>query len=265
MKCRSANLLLWIFGSAMLQAQTPPQFEIASIRPQPWTNEGSIDVYVRGNTLYAEHADLYGLVDFAYGLRPDNLQVSGGPEWARHGVLSNVSGFDAALFQVIAKAPDGPEPSAEQFRLMLQALLADRFQLRIHHAAKNLPVFNLEVMNGGSRLKENRSDTETSITYKSENPLRMNAVHAPMSVLVDELACAASRPVINKTGLTGFYDFEIAWSPRFLRDDLAGAEQNPDTPSVLVAVQRQLGLKLQPGSAPFETVVIDHAEQPSAN
>ena len=74
-----------------------------------------------------------------------------------------------------------------------------------------------------------------------------------------------NRTVIDKTGLAGFYDFKIAWSPRFLRDDLAGAEQTSDIPSVLIAVQRQLGLKLEPGSASYDTVVIDHAEQPSAN
>src|ERR1035437_5928063 len=118
-----------------IRAQSPgallPAFELASIKLQPWTNEGGVDVYVCGNTLYGEHVDLYRLVDFAYGLRPDNLQLSGGPAWARHGVLSNVSGGDSVLYQVIAKAPDGPVPSLETFRLMLQALPADRFQLKI--------------------------------------------------------------------------------------------------------------------------------------
>jgi uncharacterized protein (TIGR03435 family) len=138
-------------------AQSPPggalpQFELASIKPQPWTNEGGVNFHVRGNTLYGEHADLYLLVDFAYGLRPDNLQISGGPEWARHGVVSNVAGFDSVLYQVIARAPDGPTLSIEQFRLMLQALLADRFQLRIHYVTKDLPVFNLVVAKDGPRF-----------------------------------------------------------------------------------------------------------------
>jgi uncharacterized protein (TIGR03435 family) len=265
MNRRIGAVLLWTTGLA-LPAQTPPSFELASIKPQPWTNEGGAGVSVRGNTLYAEHADLYMLVDFAWGLSPYNLQVSGGPEWARHGILSNVSGFDSVLFQVIARAPDGPQPSIEQFRMMLQTLLADRFQLRIHHATKSLAVFNLVVMNTGLKFKENLSDAKNSITYRSENPFRMTGTHAPLSVLVDELTYATGRPVIDKTGLAGFYDFEIAWSPRFLRDDLAGAdEQTSDLPSVLSAVQRQLGLKLEPDTAPGDTVVIDHAEKPSAN
>src|SRR5580704_19147680 len=103
MKRRIGSLLpLWAAAAAIL-AQTP-SFELATIKPQPWTNEGAVDVYVRGNTLYAEHADLYRIVDFAYALSPDNLQLSGGPEWTKHGTLSNISGFDAVLFQVIAKA-----------------------------------------------------------------------------------------------------------------------------------------------------------------
>lgn len=265
MRRRTTYLLPWAIAPLLI-AQSLPTFDLASIKPQPWTNEGAVDVYVRGNTLYGEHADLYRLVDFAYGLRPDNLQLSGGPAWARHGILSNVSGADSVLYQVIAKASDGPPPSMEQFRLMLQSLLADRFQLKIHHDMKDLPVFKLVALNGGPRIAENRSNAKSSVSYKSENPFRMTAVHVPLSVLVDDLAYATGRPVIDKTGLTGFYDFEIAWSPRFLEDDLNTADgPAPDVPSVLMAVQRQLGLKLEPGTAPFDTVVIDHVEKPSAN
>jgi uncharacterized protein (TIGR03435 family) len=259
-----------IGGVIGAQRSSPPSFEIASIRPQPWTNEGGVDVYVRGNTLYGEHADLYRLVDFAYGLRPDDLQVSGGPAWARHGVLSNVSGEDSVLYQVIAKAPEGSSPSIEQFREMLRTLLADRFQLRVHHAMKDLPVFNLVVAkDGGSagfaaaaaKLKESAADAETSMAMRDGHPFHIAAVHVPIASLIEELAYATKRPVVDKTGLKGFYDFEIAWSPRFVGDDVA----DPETPSLFTAVQEKLGLKLEPGTAPFDAVVIDHAEKPSAN
>jgi uncharacterized protein (TIGR03435 family) len=280
---RTTGLAVLLIGCANpmeIQAQSPPgavlpQFELASIKPQPWTNEGAVDVYVRGNTLYGEHADLYLLVDFAYGLRTDNLQVSGGPEWSRHGVLSNEAGFDSVLFQVIARAPDGPAPAMEQFRLMLQALLADRFQLRIHHATKDLPVFNLLLGKDGPKFRENTSDANAVVTAASESGsdgrgFRMSAVHVPLAKLVEELTFAVDRPVIDKTGLAGFYDFETAWSPRFLRDDLTAAggadDVVPDTrtPSLFTAVQR-LGLKLERSTAPYDTVVIDHAEKPSGN
>ena len=230
-----------------------PRFELASVKPQPWTNEGGVDVYVRGNKLYGEHADLYRLVDFAYGLRPDDLQISGGPDWARHGVLSNVSGFDSALYQVVARAADGSPPSMEQFRLMLQALLAERFQLRVHHAMKDLTVFNLVVTKDGPKFREDTTDAKASMAMKDGPPFQMRAVHVPLKNLVEEPAFAVDRPVIDKTGLTGLYDFEIAWSPRFLRDEVgvAGAEEPArDTPSLFTALQR-FGLKLESGTAPM--------------
>jgi uncharacterized protein (TIGR03435 family) len=242
-----------------------PQFDVASIRPQPWTNEGGVNVFVRGNILYGEHADLYRLVDFAYDLRSDDLQLSGGPAWARHGVLSNVAGGDSILYQVIAKAPDGPPPSTAQFRLMLQALLADRFQLKIHHVNRGLPVFNLVIAKDGPKFPANLSNVKESLSMRDGSAFRMSAVHVPLAKLVEELAYAAGRPVIDKTGLAGFYDFEIAWSPRFLRDDIASADRPaPDAPSMFAALEK-LGLKLEPGTAPYDTIVIDHAEQPTGN
>jgi uncharacterized protein (TIGR03435 family) len=254
--------------AAVALAASPPAFELASIRAQPWTNEGGVFVYVRGNTLYGEHADLYSLVDFAYGLRPDDLQLSGGPAWAKRGILSNVSGEDSMLYQVIAKAPDGPTPSTEQFREMLQTLLADRFQLRVHHAMKDLAVFRLAIAKDGAKLTKSAADAKDSLAMNDYGgkAFRISAVHVPMGSLVEELAYATGKPVVDQTGLAGFYDFEIAWSPKFANDDVA-ANSNVDSqlPSVFTAVEQRLGLKLEPGTAPYDTVVIDHAEKPSAN
>ncbi len=263
------------FGNAPeILSQSKPEtpavsFDVASIKPQPWTNEGRVGVFVRGNTLTGEHVDLYRLVEFAYGLRTDDSQLSGGPGWARMGVLSDVSGAESALYQVIAKAADGPPPPIGQFRLMLQALLADRFQLRVHHDRKHLPVFNLVVARNGPRLKENVSDAKTSMAMRDGRLFRIKAVHAPVKNLVEELTNpnhGAGRPVFDKTGLTGFYDFEIEWSP----NDLAapgpgGSALDTAAPSVFAALQERLGLKLEPGTALVDTVVIDHAEKPSQN
>lgn len=235
-------------------------FDVVSIRPQPWTNEGAVDVYVRGNTLYSEHADLYRLVEFAYDLPPEGYRLSGGPTWAKHGVLSNVLGFDEALFRVIAKAPDGPAPSLDQFRRGLQSLLAERFQLRVHHERKNLRVYNLVVARGGAKLVENHSDVKEALSMADGPPFRVRAVHAPASRLVEQLADpnhGVGRPVIDKTGLAGFYDFQLQWAPNDLADGESGA-------SVFSAVEK-LGLKLESATAPYDTIVIDHAEKPTEN
>jgi len=238
----------------------PVTFDAVSIRPQPWTNEGAVDVYVRGNTLYGEHVDLYRLIGFAYDLPLVGDRLSGGPAWAKHGVLSNDSGGNEALFRVIAKAPDGPAPSLDQFRRGLQSLLAERFQLRVHHERKNLPVYDLVIARGGTKLVGNRTDVEEALSLADGPPFRIRAVHAPVSRLVEELADpnhGVGRPVIDKTGLAGFYDFQIQWAP----NDLAGGESGP---SAFTAIE-ELGLKLESAVALYDTIVIDHAEKPAGN
>jgi uncharacterized protein (TIGR03435 family) len=257
------KIVRWVLLSgALCGGQSLPSFEVASIRLQPWTNEGRVEVYVRGNTLYGEHVDLYQLVDFAYGLRRDNAQLSGGPEWARHGILSDVSGAESVLYHVEAKAPSGPPPRVEQFRLMLQALLADRFQLRVHHVQRNLPVYEVVVGKDGPKFRESAADAKPVLAMADGPPFRIHAVHQSLRWLIDSLGDpnhGGSRPVIDKTGLGGFYDFDIAWSP----DDLASSA-DAGSPSIFNAVQR-LGLKLEAATVPFDTIVIDHAERPTGN
>ena len=130
---RDLNIFaLFVCACAAASGQNPqpagrPEFEVASIKPQPFAGQGSVGIFVRGNTLDAEHVSLDFLVMFAYNLH--EVQLSGGPSWARSGVLSS-----SELFQVIAKSTGDPPPSMAVFRQMLQALLADRFKLQVRHA-----------------------------------------------------------------------------------------------------------------------------------
>jgi uncharacterized protein (TIGR03435 family) len=245
-----------------------PKFEVASIKLHPWTNEGRAGVFTHGNVLRAEHVDLYHLVEFAYGLPPDSYQLSGGPGWVRSGVLDNVSGAESLLFQVTAKAADGARPSVEEFRLMLQALLADRFQLRVRRAVKTIPVFNLVLTGDGPKLRESVPDTKESLAMRDGRVFRMRATHVPLAKLVVHLSNpshGAGRPVFDRTGLAGLYDFEIEWA----RNDLNPSGSEGQVPEVsgssVFSALKRLGLKLEPGTAPMETVVIDHAEKPTEN
>lgn len=245
-------------------AQERPSFEVASVRPQPWTGQGAVfAVTVHGDTLTGEHVTLYHLVKFAYDLR--DIQLSGGPSWAVPGRLLD----DSDLYQVTAKAAGDPPPQMDQFRLMLQGLLADRFKLKIHHVNKDLPVYNLVVAKNGSKLKESAADAKFSMVTRSlgRQGIRTTATHVPMATLVSAIIeFYSGRPVFDKTGLTGTYDFEFEWvqeSRPGAGPDAAAADSNG--PTLFTALQEQLGLKLEPGVAPFDTVVIDHAEKPDAN
>jgi bla regulator protein blaR1 len=248
-----------LIGSTLAFGQA--SFEVASVKPQLWTGQGSVGVFVRGNTLTAEHVALYDLAEFAFNLR--SIQLSGGPAWADRGraLLS-----DSVLFQVTAKAAADPPLNIDQFRPMLQTLLADRFQLKVHHIQKDLPVYNLVTAKSGSKLKESASDTKFEMNTRAGKLTRITAAHAPLKNLIGQVEGYAGRPVFDKTGLTGTYDFELDFVP----DSLSTAGLDAAAPeaagaSLFTALQEQLGLKLEPAVAPFDTVVIDHAEKPTEN
>ena len=143
-----------------IRAQTLPAFDVASVKSHPWNGQGGVGITVEGNTLTAEHISLYDLVEYAWNLRDAHL--SGGPSWAVRGSLAS-----SDLYQVIAKSEGNPPPSVDQFRLMLQALLADRFQLRVHHISKELPVYNLAVAKNGPKLKESPPDSKFLLNIDS--------------------------------------------------------------------------------------------------
>jgi uncharacterized protein (TIGR03435 family) len=242
-------------------AQSLPAFEVASVKPQPWKGQGSVGVFFHGNTLSGEHCDLYTLIEFAWNVQ--EFQLSGGPPWARHGLLAT-----SELYQVIGKTGDSPASDANQLRLMLRALLADRFQLKIHHMSKDVPVFYLVVAKNGSRLKSSPENAKGSLLIDSSSRklVRITATRIPIAQFIGSIGYYAGRPIFDKTGLAGPYDFLLEWTP----DNFAAAGPGVDVsdpvgPSLFTALQTQLGLKLEPAIASFDTLVIDHAEKPSTN
>lgn len=254
------RILAIILGAMAAFGQAPPAFEVASVKPQPWTGQGGVYVRVGGNTLNAEHVSLNELVSFAYNLR--DSQLSGGPTWADR---SHATLTDAELYQVIAKASDDPPPPTEVFRQMLQTLLAERFQLKVHHVQKDLPVYNLVVNKGGPKFKESPADAKFSSVSSSKGQfgIQMTTTKMTMQQLADMLSGHyAGRPVFDKTGLAASYDFTLG----FVVENVAAAtDAAADGPSLFTAVQEQLGLRLELAMAPFDVVVIDHAERPSEN
>jgi uncharacterized protein (TIGR03435 family) len=253
--------LIILFVALTAFGQTSPVFDVASVKPQPWSNQNgsSLGVFVKGDTLNAEHCSLYDLVSYAYNLRDGHL--SGGPTWANRAQMLLTQ---AELYQVIGKVSSTPPPSSEVFRQMLQGLLADRFQLKIHHVEKQLPIYNLVVDKGGPKMTPSAPDTKFSNHQSSLGPyaIRMNTTQLTMEKFVNMAAGYAGRPAFDKTGLTGGYDFTLDFIP-----ETATGEANlpAGVPSILTAVREQLGLRFEPSMGPFDTVVIDHAERPAAN
>ena len=241
-----------------------PGFEVASVKPQQWTGTGSVGVFVRGNTLDAEHVSLFSLVAFAYNLR--DVQLSGGPPWVRSGVL----GY-SELYQVIAKAPEGPPPAMAVFRQMLQRLLAERFKLQVRHVEKELPTYDLVVGKGGPRLTQSRADEKFDFVSSAIGRfgIRIAATHMTVQQLIDhQLVAYNDRLIFDKTGLADPYDFTLQFTVENVSADQASSAKQADAidlPPLSTALQEQLGLKLEPRRALFDTVVIEHAERPTAN
>jgi uncharacterized protein (TIGR03435 family) len=166
----------------------------------------------------------------------------GGPGW-----------FDTEPFDISAKA-DGPA-SNDELRRMVQTLLAERFQLKFHRETKEQPVYALVVGKGGPKLQAAKSEGRgVGIGVRG----RLNGNGADMKTLASVLADRLSRSVVDRTGLKGFYDFLLTWTPDEVQADDPG-------PSLSTAIQEQLGLKLESTKAPVEMIVIDHAEKPSNN
>lgn len=235
------------------------QFDVVSIKPQKWTGQGSAGVLVRGDTLDAEHTTLNGLVLFAYKLR--GVQLSGGPSWADQQDLTS-----SDLFQLIAKVSADPPPPLDTFRAMLQPVLADRFKLQIHHVQKELPVYNLVIAKNGPKLKPSPPGSKYAMNVSSLGPfgIRIVATNCTIGHLVDyQLTGYATRTVLDQTGLTEPYDFTF----EFMSEHAPPGQENTrsELAPLVTAIQEQLGLRLEPSTAPFDTIVIDHAEHPARN
>jgi uncharacterized protein (TIGR03435 family) len=225
-----------------------------------------------------EFATLKLLVMQACAL-PD-YQVSG-PDW-----------IESERYTITANVPAGA--SKEQLRAMLRSLLEERFKLKVHHETKTMPVYELTVAKGGSKLRVSRDDAKEVSTSDPFAGVKMvdgvpqyppgsigmmqstgmiAAAHQPLSVLTTfltgrmRMSPTDVKPVIDKTGLTGNYDFSLRFTPPVV---LLSANPNnrPSDPAsdVFSAVQQDLGLKLEEKKDPLDTVVIDEAEKvPTAN
>jgi uncharacterized protein (TIGR03435 family) len=253
-----ALAILTFAAVAGLRAQSLPRFDVASIKPQPYTGQGMVGISVHGDTFDAEHESVFSLVEFAYNLR--DVELSGGPAWIKSDVLAT-----SELYQVIAKTTADPPPPMPVFRQMVATLLAERCQLQIHHVQRQMPVYNLMVDKGGPKFKESAADAKFDFNVSAIGRLgtKIVATHMTMQELIDhQLVAYTDRKIFDKTGLTAPYDFTI----QFMGENIPSAQiPGPNDPAPLTQAIHDLGLKLEPVTAPFDTVFIDHVERPSGN
>ena len=244
--------------AALVPTSTQPlTFEVATIKPTATTNFWRLLPTPDGYT--ATNVSLFKLIGEAYGIVDPRL-ISGGPPWIDRDKFDLEAKFDAAY------VPGAQNFTHAQRAAMLQPLLADRFQLKLHHETKALPVFNLVAAKGGPKMRPTpgapADDMISSTCQYTRGPGYAQAARCSMKNVVDALRDITGRTVIDKTGLTGLFNYTLRWTP-----DNAPASATSDTfaSDIFTAVQEQLGLKLEPSTAPLDVLVIDSAEMPTPN
>ena len=188
-----------------------------------------------------ENATLKYCLQWAYDVRPS--QVSG-PGW-----------LSQNRYDIYAKTGEPVPP--EKLKLMLQALLTERFKLVLHRDTKQAPVLALVAMPGGSKLEPSKPGTASSRKIGSlpGGATRVVAENTGVDFLEQFLGLPIWDPVVNQTGLTGGFDFT------FERPPMRAPDVDTMLANLVEAMKRQLGLKLEPRKAPMETIAIERGEQ----
>ncbi len=241
-----------------------PAFEIVSVKRHEMpagqvvfrfaTAPGGRRLEVKGNRFTEGIATVQDLLIDAYGVK--DYQIFGLPDWAKSPAGEH--------FDIDARVADDSAPASAQLQLMLQALLADRFQLKLHRETRQLPVYALVIGEKGSKLREvSEEEVKAQPRYTTMPTTRPPRIMSTITSFMNLLTLYVDRPVVDRTGLTGSYEFANLDWPQFAqekRTDPLSAQA-----SVLEAVQDQLGLKLEPRKDSTEVLVLDHVERPSAN
>lgn len=258
------------------------RFDVVSIKPTPSSDDKTrIELSPDGNSFHG--APVRMVLRTAFGVEDD--RIVGAPSWV------NTSRYDIEAKVAPEDAPGLEKLKGDERNAMLISVLTERFHLKYHHAARELPMYALEVAKGGPKLT--KGEPEPPGGYKPPDPDHpvdpakehykimtvpghIEADSVPMSVLADVLTqLHVGRIVVDKTGLTDNYNFALKWTPElpaWLKANLASGGLGPaddvkdDVPSSLfTALQEQLGLKLVPEKSSVDVIVIDHIEPPSPN
>lgn len=224
-------------------ASTTPAFAVTSVKRNTSGNNG-INNKFGPNSVRWTNTSLETLVEWALELR--DYQLIGAPAW-----------MSSERWDVEGKSDDPTGWDAK--RDMLASLLRDRFQLQVHRETRQLPIYRIEIAKGGPKLAAAQPETPDHRWGTSVERGSLEMRGTDMQNLVVFLMSEVNRPFVDATNLKGVYDLKLQW-----QDDLT-PEASSERPSIMSAVELQLGLKLVATKGPVEVIVIDHVERAEAN
>lgn len=262
----------------LAQDAKKPEFEVASIKPAAPDARGMFIRTQAGGRVSITNMPLKEMIVLAYRVQP--YQISGGPAW-----------LESAHWDVIAKPETTPKDG--ELQGMLQALLADRFQLVLRKETKELPIYALVAARKDGKLGPKMIEAKEGGCVQPDfskppappepgrrpglncgqqmmSPRSLTAIAVPIGNIIPMLARMLGRTIVDKTGLTGKYDMTMEWVP----DESIVMQLPPDAPkpatdgsgpTIFTALQEQLGLKLEAQKGPVDVFVIEKAEKPSEN
>jgi len=254
------RMLAFAFGMIVVCGQEKPArltFDMASIKPaMPGGRGGGIKPMAAGQGYIAQNVPVRLIISLMY--RMPISKVTGGPGW-----------LDTDLWEIEAKADRAY--NVDDLHTMFQNLLADEFKLKFHKESKEGPVYALMVDKSGIKMKVNDSPEDFEIPIGGGRGGVTVGKRVPMEYLCYWLGLNPlrneDRPVIDKTGLTGNYDFTLTFLPE-LPPEFDKSKLPPeflDRPNIFDALRSQLGLKLEPQKGPVVYYVIDSVDKPAAN
>ena len=260
-----------VIGALAVRAQesSGPRlvFDVISIKPSDPNGRGSSTRGLPGGGFNATGTTVRNLIEMGYEVQ--DFQIKGAPPWYRTERFDIQAKLENPAPADDTSNPNVPErPAIIRFRERIRSLLADRFQLSVRRVTTEQSVFLLGVAKGGHKLE--LSDERNGISRRAGY---LSGAGATMEMLATVLPRVLGRPVVDRTGLAGKYKFKMEWTEDAnlaakMKDEALGApESSPDLSgqSIFSAIQNQIGLKLESGKAPVETLVIERLEKPSAN
>jgi uncharacterized protein (TIGR03435 family) len=248
-----------------------PKFAVSWVKPTG-VKDGRWRLSPTSNGWSALDVSVLQMIKEAYAIDQDS-RILGAPPWLstqKFDFEAKIDDADIAAFQAL---------HYDQHRVMLQRFLADRFSLASHFETRELPTYVLSVAKDGPRLHESASDPNDPLLkrgmgglIRKSNEHQLAVEKGTMPSLARLLTLIVGYTVVDQTGLTGRYDYELDWAPD-QEETISAADSAPASPaaappvgpSIFAAVKDQLGLKLEPHKGPVQVVVIDRVSQPSPN
>jgi uncharacterized protein (TIGR03435 family) len=242
-----------------MPANAHPKFDVVTIKPSDPNRPGKLFT-VHGRHILTINTNMNDLVTFAYGLHPK--EIVNAPDW-----------FGTEKFDLDGVPDIEGQPSSQQLKELIQSALTDRFKLTFHHDQRELSVYALTVAKGGPKMTVTSAEPSAPRNFLFGGLGKLRVSNMTMKDFCDGMQGAVmDKPVVDQTGLTARYDFNLNWTPdqsQFAAMGVKIPAANPDDPnappSLYTAMQEQLGLKLEATKAKADVIVIDHVEKPSAN